>query len=323
MKNERLVELTREALSRFGALVGTVSEEGLDDPTPCAEWTVRDLVEHTVGLTHGMAEALRAGDASRAAFRPRPSAEWPGAEQAMAEALEHLPHPTLQARVRVLPVSDEATFSPEDVVRIHLLDLVVHTWDLARALRLDHDPGEAAPALVDLAALVAARIVPSTRHQFGPPIVTAEVSTDAWPRLLRLLGRDPGWQPPGRDGASPELSPVGIAERLARFDECWSPKIIARLNDHEVKVVKMSGTFDWHTHPDTDELFLVVTGRMRIEMRHGHVELGPGDLYVVPRGVVHRPVATEPTESVLLEPAGVVNTGDAGGRLTAVDQILA
>jgi mannose-6-phosphate isomerase-like protein (cupin superfamily) len=127
---------------------------------------------------------------------------------------------------------------------------------------------------------------------------------------------------PTMGGPTPALEPIDVAERLSRFSEIWSPKVLARLDGHEVKVVKMLGEFTWHTHPDTDELFLVVSGHLRIEMRHGHVELGPGALYVVPRGVEHRPVATIPTESILIEPAGVVNTGDAGGPLTAVDEVL-
>lgn len=118
---------------------------------------------------------------------------------------------------------------------------------------------------------------------------------------------------PTMGGPRPALEPVDVAERLSRFSEIWSPKVLARLDGHEVKVVKMLGEFTWHTHPDTDELFLVVSGHLRIEMRHGHVEL---------RGVEHRPVATVPTESILIEPAGVVNTGDAGGPLTAVDEVL-
>ena len=89
------------------------------------------------------------------------------------------------------------------------------------------------------------------------------------------------------------------------------------MNDYEVKVVKVKGQFVWHRHEDTDELFLVLLGRLRIQMREGDVEIGPGQMYVVPKGVEHCPVAEEETHALLLEPRGVVNTGDAGGDLTA------
>ncbi len=104
--------------------------------------------------------------------------------------------------------------------------------------------------------------------------------------------------------------PVNLAERLSRFSEHWSPKVVARYNGDDVMVVKVKGEFVWHSHPDTDDFFLVLKGRLRIEMRDGDVTLGPGDLYVVPRGVEHRPVAEEEAELLLIEPAGTPNTGD-------------
>jgi mannose-6-phosphate isomerase-like protein (cupin superfamily) len=111
--------------------------------------------------------------------------------------------------------------------------------------------------------------------------------------------------------------PVDIAEKLTRFDEHWSPKTVARLNDYEIKVVKLQGEFIWHCHPDTDELFLVTKGQLTIQMRDGNVTLGPGQLFVVPRGVEHCPAADGEVQAVLVEPTGVINTGDAGGLLTA------
>ncbi|WP_299928650.1 UPF0158 family protein [uncultured Nocardioides sp.] len=110
---------------------------------------------------------------------------------------------------------------------------------------------------------------------------------------------------------------VDIGERLSSFSDHWSPKVVALLNDYEVKLVKVQGEFVWHDHPDTDELFLVVSGRLTIRLRDGDVVLGPGQLYVVPRGVEHCPVAEEEVSLLLLEPTGVVNTGAAGGPLTA------
>ena len=110
---------------------------------------------------------------------------------------------------------------------------------------------------------------------------------------------------------------VDLRDKLSLFSEHWSPKVVATLNDYEVKVVKVKGEFVWHSHADTDELFLVVDGSLTIRLPDGEVSLGPGQLFVVPRGVEHCPVAAEEASLVLIEPTGVVNTGDAGGDLTA------
>lgn len=115
-----------------------------------------------------------------------------------------------------------------------------------------------------------------------------------------------------------EHEAVDIADKLSRFSQYWSPKVVARLNDYEIKVVKVRGEFVWHTHEDTDELFLVVSGELTIQLRDGDVVLHPGQLFVVPRGVEHCPVAEGEVHALLIEPAGVVNTGSAGGALTAV-----
>ncbi len=112
-------------------------------------------------------------------------------------------------------------------------------------------------------------------------------------------------------------NPVDLGEKLSLFSEHWSPKVVAQLNDYEIKVVKVQGDFVWHTHDDTDELFLVLTGELTIGLRDGDVVLGPGQLFVVPRGVEHRPTATGEVHALLIEPVGVVNTGSAGGELTA------
>ena len=104
--------------------------------------------------------------------------------------------------------------------------------------------------------------------------------------------------------------PVNLAAKLATFDECWSPRIVAGYNGDDVMVVKAEGEFVWHSHPDTDDLFLVLSGRLRIDFRDGEVTLGPGELHVVPKGVEHRPVALEETHLLIMEPAGTPNTGD-------------
>ena len=111
--------------------------------------------------------------------------------------------------------------------------------------------------------------------------------------------------------------PIDLAEKLARFGDHWSPKVVARLNDYEIKVVKVQGEFVWHTHDDTDELFLVLDGELTVQLRDGNVTLRPGQLFVVPRGVEHCPLADGEVHAMLIEPAGVVNTGDTRGPLTA------
>ncbi len=103
---------------------------------------------------------------------------------------------------------------------------------------------------------------------------------------------------------------VNLAAKLGTFSDRWSPKIVTRYNGNEVMVVKVEGPFTWHSHPDTDDFFLVLRGKLVIELRDGSVTLGPGDLYVVPAGVEHRPIAEEETHLLVIEPAGTPNTGD-------------
>ena len=116
--------------------------------------------------------------------------------------------------------------------------------------------------------------------------------------------------------------PVDLAAVLATVDEPWSPRTVAVLNDYDVRVVKTAGEFTRHSHPETDELFLVLSGSLTIRMDAGDVILGPGQLYVVPRGVHHQPIATEGAEILLIEPTATVNTGDNPGELTAERQVV-
>jgi len=104
---------------------------------------------------------------------------------------------------------------------------------------------------------------------------------------------------------------------LAAVTEHWQPHRLTSVNDYDVKVAKVQGEFVWHTHPDTDELFLVVAGELKIQLRDGDVTLGSGDAYVVPRGVEHCPKAEQETSIVMVELQGTVNTGDAGGPRTS------
>lgn len=112
---------------------------------------------------------------------------------------------------------------------------------------------------------------------------------------------------------------VNLAEKLALLDAPFHPGVVAYFNDNKVAVVKVLGEFVWHRHEDTDDLFLVLSGRLVIELRDGDVELGPGELFVVPRGVEHRPRADVETHVLLLEPRGTANTGDAGGEMTVAE----
>ena len=113
------------------------------------------------------------------------------------------------------------------------------------------------------------------------------------------------------------MSAVNLAEKLGSFSEHWSPRVVADFNGHDVMVVKVKGEFNWHSHPDTDDFFLVLKGHITIRLRDRDVSVGPGELFVVPKGVEHCPVAEEEAEVLLIEPAGTPNTGDPA---TAVDK---
>lgn len=108
------------------------------------------------------------------------------------------------------------------------------------------------------------------------------------------------------------MNAVNLAAKLGTFTEYWQPRTVAKFNDHDIMVVKAQGEFVWHDHADTDDLFLVLKGRLTIQMRDGDVELGPGELFIVPKGVEHRPVAREEVHLLIMERAGTPNTGDPG-----------
>ena len=118
-----------------------------------------------------------------------------------------------------------------------------------------------------------------------------------------------------------EFKPINFQQKFAKFSDHWSPKIIAQMNDYHFKLVKFQGDFIWHNHDDTDEVFFVLAGEMSIEFRDGKVELKQGELFVVPKGVEHRPYAEKECEIMLVEPAGTINTGHTGGDLTAQDNV--
>ena len=115
------------------------------------------------------------------------------------------------------------------------------------------------------------------------------------------------------------MDKVNLAEKFARFSDLWSPKVVGHLDGYEIKLVKLKGEFVWHKHDGADEMFLVVDGSMTIELRDRNVTVGTGEFFVVPRGVEHRPVAERECQVLLLERAGVVNTGDAVSEYTVHD----
>ncbi|MCJ8349053.1 cupin domain-containing protein [Moritella sp.] len=110
--------------------------------------------------------------------------------------------------------------------------------------------------------------------------------------------------------ASDNYKAINFKEKLSLFNEQWSPKVIAEMNDYQIKIVKIEGDFEWHEHQDTDETFIVLEGNLRIDFRDGHVTLNRGEMYVVPRGIEHKPFADGEVKMLLIEPRGVLNTGD-------------
>jgi|TARA_Y100001936_G_scaffold22137_1_gene19545 mannose-6-phosphate isomerase-like protein (cupin superfamily) len=117
------------------------------------------------------------------------------------------------------------------------------------------------------------------------------------------------------------MDTINLKDKLAKFSDHWSPKVIAELNDYQFKLVKIQGEFVWHNHPDTDEVFIVIEGSMNIEFENETVQLNEGEMLVVPKGVEHKPYADSECKVMLVEPRGVVNTGDADSELTADNDV--
>jgi len=136
----------------------------------------------------------------------------------------------------------------------------------------------------------------------------------AYPKPTRLRSQtDP----------KPEMphSAIDLDRAAERVPDFWSPRIVAELNDYQVKVARLKGEFVWHKHDETDELFLCLSGELVIQFRDGDVTLTSGQMYIVRKGVEHRPVAAEECRVLLIEPRGVVNTGNAGGDMTAPEDV--
>ncbi len=118
-----------------------------------------------------------------------------------------------------------------------------------------------------------------------------------------------------------EYAPINFHKKFALFNEQWQPKVIAEMNDYQFKVVKLKGDFIWHDHKDTDETFIVIEGDLRIDFRDGAVHVRAGEMFVVPKGVEHKPYAEDEVKLMLIEPRGVLNTGHEGGARTAQNDV--
>ena len=114
-------------------------------------------------------------------------------------------------------------------------------------------------------------------------------------------------------------TPINLKEKLAKLNEQWKPRVVAQLNEYQFKIAKLQGDFIWHSHPETDEAFIILAGELTIEFRDGKVRLCEGDMYIVPKGVEHKPFAKEECSIMLVEPEGAINTGDAGGERTVAE----
>ncbi len=117
------------------------------------------------------------------------------------------------------------------------------------------------------------------------------------------------------------LTPINLADKLATFSEPWTPRVVAEMNDYQFKLVKLVGDFVWHKHDDTDEVFIVLAGEMEIGFRDRDVIVHTGEMFVIPKGVEHITRARRECHAMIVEPRGVVNTGDAGGDLTARNDV--
>jgi len=120
---------------------------------------------------------------------------------------------------------------------------------------------------------------------------------------------------------SHEYTKINFNEKFSKFSKYWTPHIIADMNDYQFKLVKLQGEFIWHKHPDSDEVFIVIEGSMSIDFRDSKINLGQGEMMVVPKGIEHKPSADKKCKIMLVEPRGLINTGDAGGDLTAPDDV--
>jgi mannose-6-phosphate isomerase-like protein (cupin superfamily) len=123
------------------------------------------------------------------------------------------------------------------------------------------------------------------------------------------------------NAAAKARSAINFAEKFGLISEQWQPKVVAELNDYQFKLARIEGDFIWHDHPETDEAFIVLDGELRLDFRDGSVLLRPGEMFVVPKGVEHKPFAEKEVRLMLIEPRGTLNTGHAGGERTARNNV--
>ena len=116
-------------------------------------------------------------------------------------------------------------------------------------------------------------------------------------------------------------TPINLAEKLGRIPDLWQPRVVAEMNDYQFKLVRIEGDFIWHDHPETDETFIVLDGTLRIDFRDGSVTIGAGEMFVVPKGIEHKPFADKEVRMMLIEPQGTLNTGHEGGERTAANDL--
>ena len=114
---------------------------------------------------------------------------------------------------------------------------------------------------------------------------------------------------------------INLEEKFSKFSEYWSPKVIAEMNDYQFKLVKIKDDFVWHKHKNTDEVFIVIKGTMKIEFRDDIVDLSEGEMFVIPKGIEHKPYSEDECKVMIVEPKGVINTGDSSGELTANNDV--
>jgi mannose-6-phosphate isomerase-like protein (cupin superfamily) len=122
-------------------------------------------------------------------------------------------------------------------------------------------------------------------------------------------------------GVKMQSKVINFKDKFTKFSDHWSPRVIAEMNDYQFKLVKVEGEFVWHNHPDTDEVFIVIEGELNIELPDGVVTLSSGELFVIPKGIEHKPVANKECKIMIIEPKGVVNTGDETTNLTAQNNL--
>ncbi len=118
-----------------------------------------------------------------------------------------------------------------------------------------------------------------------------------------------------------QYRPISFEQKFSKFSEQFQPKVVAQMNDVQFKLARVQGDFIWHSHPETDETFIVIDGQLVIDFRDGNVTLGPGEMFVVPKGKEHKPRASSECRIMLIEPVGTANTGDAGGEMTAPNDV--